>query len=248
MREAQGAWGEKGRAAWRGGLEERPGEERERRHWRRGGCGAPRAAGPAPAGPGQVPPGAGTLRRVLPSARGRFRGTGFEGGRGGAGAAGGRAAPSRGLQQHLAGTAGSAAAGGRPPPASRGRPEGWAWAWEREGGRAAPCQASPPTPTPRPSAGISLIMWNALYTAEKAIIRWTLLAEACYFAVQFLGEHPRGAGGRAGQGSGAGAQMGAGSSGAEGVKWGLKELWGEALGGRAGSAGGERESQNHRIV
>lgn len=36
--------------------------------------------------------------------------------------------------------------------------------------------------------GISLIMWNALYTAEKVIIRWTLLTEACYFSVQFLGE------------------------------------------------------------
>ncbi|XP_010840626.1 PREDICTED: tumor protein p53-inducible protein 11 [Bison bison bison] len=35
---------------------------------------------------------------------------------------------------------------------------------------------------------ISLIMWNALYTAEKVIIRWTLLTEACYFSVQFLGE------------------------------------------------------------
>ncbi|XP_057173283.1 tumor protein p53-inducible protein 11 isoform X2 [Ursus arctos] len=34
---------------------------------------------------------------------------------------------------------------------------------------------------------ISLIMWNALYTAEKVIIRWTLLTEACYFGVQFLG-------------------------------------------------------------
>uniref|UniRef100_A0A8C4V9K4 Tumor protein p53-inducible protein 11 n=1 Tax=Falco tinnunculus TaxID=100819 RepID=A0A8C4V9K4_FALTI len=33
---------------------------------------------------------------------------------------------------------------------------------------------------------ISLIMWNALYTAEKVIIRWTLLMEACYFTVQFL--------------------------------------------------------------
>ncbi|XP_010072753.1 PREDICTED: tumor protein p53-inducible protein 11-like, partial [Pterocles gutturalis] len=31
-----------------------------------------------------------------------------------------------------------------------------------------------------------LIMWNALYTAEKVVIRWTLLTEACYFAVQFL--------------------------------------------------------------
>lgn len=38
------------------------------------------------------------------------------------------------------------------------------------------------------TAGISLIMWNALYTAEKVIIRWTLLTEACYFGVQFLGE------------------------------------------------------------
>uniref|UniRef100_H3BF93 Tumor protein p53-inducible protein 11 n=1 Tax=Latimeria chalumnae TaxID=7897 RepID=H3BF93_LATCH len=33
---------------------------------------------------------------------------------------------------------------------------------------------------------LSLIMWNALYTSEKAIIRWTLLMEACYFTVQFL--------------------------------------------------------------
>ncbi|KAL7992301.1 hypothetical protein Chor_016557 [Crotalus horridus] len=33
---------------------------------------------------------------------------------------------------------------------------------------------------------ISLIMWNALYTSEKVIIRWTLLTEACYFGVQFL--------------------------------------------------------------
>ncbi|KAG7473764.1 hypothetical protein MATL_G00099260 [Megalops atlanticus] len=33
---------------------------------------------------------------------------------------------------------------------------------------------------------ISLIMWNGLYTAEKIIIQWTLLTEACYFAVQFL--------------------------------------------------------------
>lgn len=31
-------------------------------------------------------------------------------------------------------------------------------------------------------------MWNALYTAEKVIIRWTLLTEACYFGVQSLGE------------------------------------------------------------
>ncbi|KAL2806223.1 tumor protein p53-inducible protein 11 isoform d [Daubentonia madagascariensis] len=40
---------------------------------------------------------------------------------------------------------------------------------------------------PSPSlTSISLIMWNALYTAEKVIIRWTLLTEACYFGVQFL--------------------------------------------------------------
>lgn len=39
--------------------------------------------------------------------------------------------------------------------------------------------------------GISLIMWNALYTAEKVIIRWTLLTEACYFGVQSLGEWHR---------------------------------------------------------
>uniref|UniRef100_A0A670JEY7 Tumor protein p53-inducible protein 11 n=1 Tax=Podarcis muralis TaxID=64176 RepID=A0A670JEY7_PODMU len=36
---------------------------------------------------------------------------------------------------------------------------------------------------------ISLIMWNALYTAEKIIMRWTLLTEACYFGVQFLGKY-----------------------------------------------------------
>jgi len=36
-------------------------------------------------------------------------------------------------------------------------------------------------------AGLSLIMWNGLYTAEKVIIQWTLLSEACYFAIQFLG-------------------------------------------------------------
>lgn len=39
------------------------------------------------------------------------------------------------------------------------------------------------------SLGISLIMWNALYTAEKIIMRWTLLTEACYFGVQFLGKY-----------------------------------------------------------
>uniref|UniRef100_A0A8C1T392 Tumor protein p53-inducible protein 11 n=1 Tax=Cyprinus carpio TaxID=7962 RepID=A0A8C1T392_CYPCA len=33
---------------------------------------------------------------------------------------------------------------------------------------------------------LSLIMWNGLYTAEKVIIQWTLLSEACYFAIQFL--------------------------------------------------------------
>ncbi|XP_067875731.1 tumor protein p53-inducible protein 11-like [Heterodontus francisci] len=33
---------------------------------------------------------------------------------------------------------------------------------------------------------ISLILWNAFYTSEKAIIRWTLLLETCYFAVEFL--------------------------------------------------------------
>ncbi|XP_028842271.1 tumor protein p53-inducible protein 11b [Denticeps clupeoides] len=33
---------------------------------------------------------------------------------------------------------------------------------------------------------LSLIMWNGLYTAEKVIIQWTLLSEACYFAIQFF--------------------------------------------------------------
>ncbi|XP_058519119.1 tumor protein p53-inducible protein 11 isoform X2 [Ochotona princeps] len=45
--------------------------------------------------------------------------------------------------------------------------------------------ASPSWPSPSLTS-ISLIMWNALYTAEKVIIRWTLLTEACYFGVQFL--------------------------------------------------------------
>lgn len=50
-------------------------------------------------------------------------------------------------------------------------------------------QATPrPVPSLSLAPGISLIMWNALYTAEKVIIRWTLLTEACYFSVQFLGE------------------------------------------------------------
>ncbi|KAK1785063.1 hypothetical protein P4O66_018491, partial [Electrophorus voltai] len=33
---------------------------------------------------------------------------------------------------------------------------------------------------------LSVIMWNGLYTAEKVIIQWTLLSEACYFAIQFI--------------------------------------------------------------
>ncbi|KAL0968702.1 hypothetical protein UPYG_G00270440 [Umbra pygmaea] len=33
---------------------------------------------------------------------------------------------------------------------------------------------------------LSLIFWNGVYTQEKIIIQWTLLSEACYFAVQFL--------------------------------------------------------------
>ncbi|XP_060796779.1 tumor protein p53-inducible protein 11a isoform X1 [Neoarius graeffei] len=33
---------------------------------------------------------------------------------------------------------------------------------------------------------ISLILWNGLYTAEKVIIQWTLLTEACYLGVQLL--------------------------------------------------------------
>uniref|UniRef100_H3DF33 Tumor protein p53-inducible protein 11 n=1 Tax=Tetraodon nigroviridis TaxID=99883 RepID=H3DF33_TETNG len=33
---------------------------------------------------------------------------------------------------------------------------------------------------------LALIMWNSLYTTEKMVIQWTLLSEACYFAVQFL--------------------------------------------------------------
>lgn len=39
-----------------------------------------------------------------------------------------------------------------------------------------------------PFPGLALIMWNGLYTAEKIVIQWTLLSEACYFAVQFLGD------------------------------------------------------------
>ncbi|XP_048217585.1 tumor protein p53-inducible protein 11 isoform X2 [Perognathus longimembris pacificus] len=55
------------------------------------------------------------------------------------------------------------------------------------GSSSPPCSslASPSWPWPS-LISISLIMWNALYTAEKVIIRWTLLTEACYFGVQFL--------------------------------------------------------------
>lgn len=77
--------------------------------------------------------------------------------------------------------------------------------WEGKGARPASCSGTarggrearpgrcpgPRAARPAVPAGIALIMWNALYTAEKAIIRWSLLAEACYFAVQFLGECPR---------------------------------------------------------
>lgn len=41
------------------------------------------------------------------------------------------------------------------------------------------------------SAGISLIIWNSMYTSEKVIIRWTLLTEVCYLSIQLIGEcHP----------------------------------------------------------
>ncbi|XP_071271897.1 tumor protein p53-inducible protein 11-like isoform X2 [Salvelinus alpinus] len=33
---------------------------------------------------------------------------------------------------------------------------------------------------------LSLILWNGVYAQEKVIIQWTLLSEACYFAVQFI--------------------------------------------------------------
>uniref|UniRef100_UPI00398E6D55 tumor protein p53-inducible protein 11-like n=1 Tax=Pristiophorus japonicus TaxID=55135 RepID=UPI00398E6D55 len=33
---------------------------------------------------------------------------------------------------------------------------------------------------------ISLILWNALYSMERIIIRWMLLTETCYCAVQLL--------------------------------------------------------------
>ncbi|XP_017914699.1 PREDICTED: tumor protein p53-inducible protein 11 isoform X2 [Capra hircus] len=63
--------------------------------------------------------------------------------------------------------------------------------WGSESGSLSLLCSSPALPSWRiPSLsfppGISLIMWNALYTAEKVIIRWTLLTEACYFSVQFL--------------------------------------------------------------
>ncbi|CAB1313342.1 unnamed protein product, partial [Coregonus sp. 'balchen'] len=37
-----------------------------------------------------------------------------------------------------------------------------------------------------PRVCLSLILWNGIYTQEKIIIQWTLLSEACYFAIQFL--------------------------------------------------------------
>lgn len=33
---------------------------------------------------------------------------------------------------------------------------------------------------------ISLILWSAVWTMEKVIIRWTLLSETCYLVVEFL--------------------------------------------------------------
>lgn len=103
------------------------------------------------------------------------------------------------LQQHLVGTAGNAAA-----TPGKGRvqllPALLPSASPRGGQNVSPGGQAGGLPLPGgprllseqlcccPSAGISLIMWNALYTAEKVIIRWTLLTEACYFAVQFLGE------------------------------------------------------------
>ncbi|XP_069824187.1 tumor protein p53-inducible protein 11 [Dendropsophus ebraccatus] len=33
---------------------------------------------------------------------------------------------------------------------------------------------------------ISLILWNSMYTAEKVIIRWTLLTEVCYLSIQLI--------------------------------------------------------------
>ncbi|KAM9301894.1 tumor protein p53-inducible protein 11 [Gastrophryne carolinensis] len=33
---------------------------------------------------------------------------------------------------------------------------------------------------------ISLILWNSIYTAEKVIIRWTLLTEACHLSIQLI--------------------------------------------------------------
>lgn len=72
--------------------------------------------------------------------------------------------------------------GARPGPAAA--PRG-------AGGKRGPRRCPGLGQRPAVPAGIALIMWNALYTAEKAIIRWSLLAEACYFAVQFLGECPR---------------------------------------------------------
>lgn len=96
-----------------------------------------------------------------------------------------------GLQQHRAGAAGSAALGGAqlpPEPRPAGGTE------MGDGGQAGGLRFLGDAPRPSGScfllspAGIALIMWNALYTAEKVIIRWTLLTEACYFAVQFLGE------------------------------------------------------------
>ncbi|XP_049635879.1 tumor protein p53-inducible protein 11 isoform X2 [Suncus etruscus] len=60
--------------------------------------------------------------------------------------------------------------------------------WGSGSGSSCPLCSSPALPSwPLQSlTSISLIMWNALYTAEKVIIRWSLLTEACYFGVQFL--------------------------------------------------------------
>lgn len=123
----------------------------------------------------------------------------LQGGRGGAL---GRGRGSEGA----AGETGQAASSER---AQEERGEGGARSWEKwcgkgkgpgprpaaaprgAGGKRGPGRRPALGQRPAVPAGIALIMWNALYTAEKAIIRWSLLAEACYFAVQFLGECPR---------------------------------------------------------
>lgn len=130
-------------------------------------------------------PSKGSLQGGRGGALGRGRGSGGAAGEMGQAAASGGAQEERGEGRGGAGSWEKWCGKGKgPEPRPAAAPRG-------AGGKRGPGRRPALGQRPAVPAGIALIMWNALYTAEKAIIRWSLLAEACYFAVQFLGECPR---------------------------------------------------------